>query len=137
MTYLPEIQMLRIVFPVVVDKGDILFKYHSKEGLDFTIPIQQLARFYGFAGVPPRSPLISMTKPIKKVVDLLSTTFFDDLGNSYLFSSVCCRRCCWTVRLRENSNNGGKFFLPIPSEDMFFIQVFPKHQLLIEYPYIQ
>jgi nitrogen fixation protein FixH len=45
MTYLPEIQLLRIGFPVPVSNGEIVFKYPSKKGLDFTIPIQKLTRF--------------------------------------------------------------------------------------------
>jgi nitrogen fixation protein FixH len=45
MTYLPEIQLLRIGFPVPVSKGEIVFKYPDKKGLDFSVPIQQLTRF--------------------------------------------------------------------------------------------
>ena len=45
MLYLPEIQLLRIGFPVPVSKGEINFNYPSKKGLDFTVLIEQLTRF--------------------------------------------------------------------------------------------
>jgi nitrogen fixation protein FixH len=45
MTYLPEVQALRIGFPTHVSKGEITFFRPSDKGLDFTVPIQRISLF--------------------------------------------------------------------------------------------
>jgi hypothetical protein len=45
MTYLPEIQVLRIGFPTYVSKGEITFSYLSNKRLNFTIPFEKISLF--------------------------------------------------------------------------------------------
>lgn len=45
MIYIPEVQLLRIGFPIPVSKGEIVFKYPSRKGLDFTVSIEKTTRF--------------------------------------------------------------------------------------------
>jgi nitrogen fixation protein FixH len=45
MTYLPEMQALRIGFPTPVSKGEVTFFRPSDKGLDFTIPINKISLF--------------------------------------------------------------------------------------------
>lgn len=45
MTYLPELQALRIGFPTPVRKGEVTFFRPSDKRLDFTIPIKQISLF--------------------------------------------------------------------------------------------
>ncbi len=45
MTYLPEMQALRIGFPTPVSKGEITFFRPSDKGLDFTVLIKKTSLF--------------------------------------------------------------------------------------------
>jgi hypothetical protein len=45
MTYLPEMQALRIGFPTPVSKGEVTFFRPSDKGLDFTVPINKISLF--------------------------------------------------------------------------------------------
>jgi hypothetical protein len=45
MTYLPDIQVLRIGFPTHVSKGEITFSYLSNKRLNFTIPFKKISLF--------------------------------------------------------------------------------------------
>ena len=45
MTYLPEMQLLRIGFPTHVDKGEITFNRPSDRRMNFTIPFKQISLF--------------------------------------------------------------------------------------------